>query len=140
MENEIFLVSHFELFFFIKKNCFFPMKTTLVFIWGIIFLKILMIPWFSAKNSLPQTFQPAVSCIWPKHFFQFKPYLMIFDNTHRQNLLLFVSHFVLHIVAHSVLLWAPHFLAHFVCLLIFLEFHLSKEFGHFYAFEYPPFF
>ena len=49
---------------------------------------------------------------------------MIFDNTHPQNLLHFVSHFVHHIVLHC----APHF----VCILIFLEFQLSKQFVQFF--------
>ena len=53
---------------------------------------------------------------------------MIFDNTHPQNLLHFVSHFVLHIVLHFAFLCAPHF----VCILIFLEYHLSKQFVQFF--------
>ena len=38
-KTSFFIVSHFEFFFPKKKNClcFFPMKTTLAFIWGLIF-------------------------------------------------------------------------------------------------------
>ena len=55
-----FLVGHFDFFFQKKQHILcFPMKTTLVFMPGIIFLK----KWFPAKNHSHQTFQPAVYTI-----------------------------------------------------------------------------
>ena len=50
-----FWVGHFG-FFFSKKNflfCFFLMKKTLGFIWGIIFFEIFMIILVSSQKSLP---------------------------------------------------------------------------------------
>ena len=59
--NRAFLVSYFDFFSkkvlaFPKKSFFFPMKTTLGFIWGTIFLKFWWSPWFPVQKELPILF------------------------------------------------------------------------------------